>query len=259
MKLGVITHFFNEEMMLPYWLDHHKKYFDCAIGINHHSTDKSVDIWNEKTNGMDEWVGTDTNMPMFQAGALDVEVMQAESYMKQKFAPDFILVLNTTEFLFTPNLRDVLEDLQDDHPITQAFGMNSVVLVDPDHARKFLQGPDWKLHHHGYVDNKYETRRPRYIHSREHGHYETGRHNVYLPKIVIPEMLILWWGFAPWPACKYRKLQIQTRIPQSDKDARLGWEHIQTDESLTEMYRTHLAKSYNLMEDKVYETAYTSL
>ena len=43
----VISHFYNEEYLLPFWLKHHKKYFDHGILINYHSTDKSVEIIKE--------------------------------------------------------------------------------------------------------------------------------------------------------------------------------------------------------------------
>jgi hypothetical protein len=40
----VISHFYNEEYMLPWWLKHHRQYFDHGILIDYGSTDKSLDI-----------------------------------------------------------------------------------------------------------------------------------------------------------------------------------------------------------------------
>ena len=47
MNKTVLTHFYNEEYLLPWWLDHHKKYFDHGILIDYASTDKSVEIIKE--------------------------------------------------------------------------------------------------------------------------------------------------------------------------------------------------------------------
>ena len=47
MKTTVITHFWNEEILLPYWLKHHLELFDHGILINYRSTDKSVEIIKE--------------------------------------------------------------------------------------------------------------------------------------------------------------------------------------------------------------------
>lgn len=44
MSLTVISHFYNEEYLLPWWLNHHKNIFDNGILINYGSTDKSVEI-----------------------------------------------------------------------------------------------------------------------------------------------------------------------------------------------------------------------
>ncbi len=40
----IISHFYNEEYLLPWWLEHHKKYFNHGIMINYASTDNSVSI-----------------------------------------------------------------------------------------------------------------------------------------------------------------------------------------------------------------------
>ena len=40
----VISHFYNEEYLLPWWLAHHTKLFDHGILINKGSTDRSVEI-----------------------------------------------------------------------------------------------------------------------------------------------------------------------------------------------------------------------
>ena len=44
MTKTVLTHFYNEEYLLPWWLSHHKKIFDHGILIDYHSTDRSREI-----------------------------------------------------------------------------------------------------------------------------------------------------------------------------------------------------------------------
>lgn len=44
MTKTVITHFYNEEWLLPWWLLHHKRYFDHGILVDYHSTDASCEI-----------------------------------------------------------------------------------------------------------------------------------------------------------------------------------------------------------------------
>ncbi|MBJ3789276.1 glycosyltransferase family 2 protein, partial [Bacillus sp. OA1] len=44
MKKTIISHFYNEEYLLPWWLMHHTKIFDHGILINRGSTDRSVEI-----------------------------------------------------------------------------------------------------------------------------------------------------------------------------------------------------------------------
>ena len=44
MKLTCICHYYNEEYLLPYWIEHHKRIFDNIIFIDHHSTDRSNEI-----------------------------------------------------------------------------------------------------------------------------------------------------------------------------------------------------------------------
>ena len=47
----VISHFFDEEFMLPWWLRHHRELFDHGILIDYASTDRSVEICRELVDG----------------------------------------------------------------------------------------------------------------------------------------------------------------------------------------------------------------
>lgn len=246
--IGMVFHFFNEELLMEGFCRHHKDLFDDVIAINHCSTDRSVEIINEVCP---KWVVVNTGLDSFNAGANDREV----EYWETQLSTDLKLALNVTEWVFDASFRQKCIKFQEAFgngaSAYRAMGMTSVCLVDKDDS----DSTNLFDHTWGYVDRHAVTRRPRFIHNAEHGHYALGRHSVNLPAFM-SDMLLLHWTFAPYPLCRERKLQIQTRIPQSDKDARLGWEHIQTRESLHEFYLQHLARAGNLLEDPDYEARY---
>ena len=43
----MVSHFYNEELMMPYWVLHHAHMFDEVVVIDHRSTDKSAQIFRE--------------------------------------------------------------------------------------------------------------------------------------------------------------------------------------------------------------------
>jgi len=87
----VICHFYNEEYLLPFWLNHHKHMFDKGIMINYHSTDRSVDIIKEICP---DWDILETRNECFDAHKVDSEVELIE-----KTITGWRVVLNVTEFL----------------------------------------------------------------------------------------------------------------------------------------------------------------
>ena len=91
MKKTIISHFYNEEYLLPWWLDHHKKYFDHGIMIDYHSTDSSRKIIQEICPN---WEIVKTKNKHFDSAIIDREV---EHYEKK--IDGWRICLNTTEFL----------------------------------------------------------------------------------------------------------------------------------------------------------------
>ena len=47
LKKTCLIHIYNEEYLLPFWLNHHKDIFDDIIIIDYNSTDKSLEICKE--------------------------------------------------------------------------------------------------------------------------------------------------------------------------------------------------------------------
>lgn len=251
MKLSLITHFHNEEMLLPHFIDHHKDIFDDAVMINHASTDRSLEIIKAKAPA--SWKVVDTQLPDFNAWANDLEVMEWE-----KTLPGWKMALNITEWIWHPNFREYVARHERGFPGFDAVGLKSVVLVDTPGAPPVSDNPLWLDRHHGYIDLSGAARRWRFLHRGDHGHYEIGRHGTQLAHHHDAEAYILWWGFAPWPECMERKLQIQTRIPQSDKNAGFGFQHIQTEESLTAEWNVQLGLSRELLDDPLFAESYNA-
>ena len=88
----VLSHFYNEEYLLPWWLNHHKKYFDHGIMIDYHSTDTSVEIIKSICP---TWDIITTRNDCFDARKVDEEVMYYESQIS-----GWKMTLNSTEFLY---------------------------------------------------------------------------------------------------------------------------------------------------------------
>ena len=72
---SIISHFYNEEYLLPWWLEHHKKYFDYGLMINYNSTDRSVEIIKDICP---DWQIVNSTNEQFDALRVDSEVSYYE-------------------------------------------------------------------------------------------------------------------------------------------------------------------------------------
>ena len=253
MAISGIIHVYNESLLLSEWIKHHRLLFDRCIIIDHGSTDGSIEhARNLIPLG---WEIVSSRLPDFDAKKVDDEVMEYEQHLPGGDG-NWKIVLNCTEFIFTPGLRSKLKQLEEQNPEVQAFGFRSVCLVDKD--PNCLEDPIWKNRNWGFVDcqDGLWARKWRYIHKAPDGQYSIGRHDTFLPKIAVPELLLLNFFFSPWPECIPRKLQIQTRIPQSDKDQRFGYQHITDQEGLEKMRQENLKVSYDLFQHPMYKEYY---
>lgn len=240
MRQVLISHFFNEEFLLPYFLRHHVPMFDHGVMINHCSTDSSVDIIKALAPG---WEIVDTTLENFDAELNDREVESHEA----RFPDDWKVVLNVTEFIIHPDLRWFLREQlkKNQHWVwMRDFG---IVDTLEEQDKPVTDEPLWLQREHGFDA---ATVRSRMIHRYQHGDWILGRHSSHKsrkhPGMLTDEVLVLWYGWSPMSCCRPRKLQIQTRIPEKDKALRRGVEHIQTPESLQETYLGFAAGSCHL-------------
>jgi len=264
--LGGISHFYNEELLIPYWFNHHKNLFDELILVDYHSTDNSRAMLEgmcavQRDRGKN-WRVVTTQYDRFQAATNDAEVMYYEAQLETEWK----LALNTTEFVWDVKFKETLERLGNSYNYDRlnisAFGMRSFVMVDKA-EQEVDDRPLWMHRHNGFWDGGLDwrnvnptVRRWRYVHKEAHGHYHTGRHGTYLPHINLNGMSLLWMGYSPWPQCKARKLQIKSKMAESDIAARLGFEHLMTSEDLDHKYQEYLNMSYDLREVEDFKSQY---
>jgi hypothetical protein len=142
MHKTVVCHFYNEEFLLPWWLQHHKHVFDHGIMIDYASTDGSCELIRKICP---TWEILPSRNEFFDAKPIDDEVMDIESKLS-----GWRIALNVTEFLYgnTDHLDARLEPTQ--------YFLTNYVFVDMednpnplDHTRPLHEQRYW-----GYLDNK---------------------------------------------------------------------------------------------------------
>lgn len=213
-KLTVLTNIFNEEYLLPFWLEHHRKIFDHGIVVDYRSTDRSMEIVRQMCP---TWEIRTTSNSHFAAVDIDREFMEIE-----KTIPGYKVVLNVTEFLIsTSNLRSMLLDEPNKYYRLQCLSAHSRVdTTNPTTLSQLFAGVE---------SVETEKRLSRFLHSHSHGHYSVGRHGATLPETSPISAYVVWFGFYPWnDAMLKRKLQIKQNIPEKDIKSGFGFHHFWT-------------------------------
>jgi hypothetical protein len=262
-KLTVITHIYNEEYLLPFWLEHHSKIFDHGIIIDYCSTDRSVEIikkicptWDVFTTKNINWDGT----PNFAAELIDTEVCQYEMLLT-----GYKISLTITEFLLFRDCiskKDFVETLEPGYYYAiKSYSMISsenIENIDNEMEKnKIIEQQNYypKNLYDFFNDIKYISRAHgrghRFIHSDPHGRYFVGRHTLFnveeYNKVYLSDCIILWCGYYPYNKEMYkRKLQIQKNIPITDRMYGYGLHHLITMEDLQQKYIEELQISVSL-------------
>jgi len=225
-KKLLITHFYNEEFLLPYWIKHHSPMFDDVILINYKSTDKSCEIIKELAP---HWKIVETKCPNFDAKMVDDEVREIEiSYPDDTWK----LALTITEFLIFPNIDQVLTNVT----IPSSYKINSLNIVGDDDQKleshlPLIQQRN-KCTFHGFDYS-------RYIHTNtnhEKNLYHLGRHSLTLESQITaksaPEAMIFKYLYSPWPHSIFRKLQIGNKLSTHAIEIGAGVQHLKNLEQL---------------------------
>lgn len=245
MKRTIICHFYNEEWMLPWFLNHHKQIFDHGVMIDYHSTDRSCDVIKELCPSWE--IITSRNVD-FQADNIDIEVNNIEARIE-----GWKICLNVTEQLIgNYSLMDTT--------VPTALYVPSIFMVDIERESKAanINMPLYAQYHHGFTfkdsEQNFLERRSRKLHNTQTPYplsstaecMAPGRHyNIYDAN---SELAILYYGWCPFDQQQLnRKLQIQTQIPWIDRQRGWGYHHITNAETLTYRLENEFApRSRNL-------------
>lgn len=210
----VLCHFYNEEFLLPFWLKHHREMFDHGVMIDYSSNDRSVEIIKDLCP---TWQIVPSRNIAFHSASIDQEVMDLE-----KNIIGWRVALNVTEFLVgdTATLDHCHEDLY----------VSNITMVCREDLEETSPDPEIPLclqHTHGFDcvegDLRWWMRRisnhPKPYYLGRHFYYQMG----YTPT---SDFKILWYRYAPYNEQMIeRSLQIQNRIPESDKQKGFGINH----------------------------------
>lgn len=208
----IITHFYNEEYLLPWWLEHHKKYFDAGILIDYDSTDRSAEICKEICP---DWLVVKSGNPEFQAHAIDVEVMHYERQF-----PGWRIALNVTEFVvgdLNKLMTESLTPTQHLFPSVSFFDWNPEGTLD-------RSKPLWEQFKMGInYETDFMARRSRSLHNVPNIQYPVGRHYEHYNNT--DALIFHYANCISSPEMVNRRLQIQTRIPKFDIERNMGHQH----------------------------------
>lgn len=224
MKVILISHFYNESFLLPFWLRHHEKLFDHAVLIDYDSTDNSREIIKSICPN---WEIRQSKNKIFDAAHCDLEVMNVET----EFPDAWKVVLTTTEFLVCRDLRNTLKNTD-----KQGLWCPTFCVIDPrPNVQLDMDEPLVTQRMYGNMQEIHH--RKRLIHNSFCGMYEIGRHEGMLPNTsVTNEIYIMWFAWSPWPQVRDRKLQIKFKMSQNDAASNRGLQHLLTPEMIDKKY-----------------------
>ena len=245
-KLTVISHIFDEEYLLPFWLEYHSQIFDHGIIIDYCSTDNSLEIikrfcptWEiVKTKNLNQ-----DGTPNFQADLIYTEIAEIEKNIE-----GLRIVLNTSEFLFLTKNKDNLINLLSNNTyyfIKSYSVLSNKINYYPKNTVEFLNNINTILKIDRPSGSQY-----RILHSDKSISYHIGRYgvnNTDNKPIVIDNsnnFFILWLKFYPFNDATIRRiLHIQQNIPYYDKITGLGYQDIDDSEKLKIYYHVELNNS----------------
>jgi hypothetical protein len=228
-RTTLVSHFFNEEYLLPLWLRHHVPLFDHGILINRGSTDRSVAICQEFAP---HWEVRDTRCLEFDAPEVDREVMDIEAEVS-----GWKTALNTTEFLCVRSREAFFTSLSAyDRRNYSVQLVQMIDSLDAGYEEFDTAQPLSAQRCHGLLRPKNGTR---FIHDHSNGAYMVGRHESAHQTTLYPMdgAVILKLQFSPWNAIfKQRKLQIAPTLSQGSVEAGYGTHHAQNASGLERQY-----------------------
>ena len=269
----LISHFRNEEYLLPWWIKHHRRFFDEAVLIDYHSSDKSREIISRLAPK--GWEVQSSVNQVFEAEKIDEEVMAIE---RQVCGPK--IVLNTTEFLVGDITGTLSLLTQRPHSAVRAQGITMVskkTSFKLDNDQGLLRQMPLGVSREGFqklrtfsfrrpfelatatltsspflwaqevlVRNQMAlwnpTMRDRIIHTFPDGRYQPGRHTSDHDSFQSPNLFVAWLAASPWTQeFRSRKLAQSALIPAEEFSRGRGVQHLLGDVHINRLRRLFLA------------------
>lgn len=235
-NITLISHFYNEEYLLPWFLERHKNIFNHGIMINYASTDNSVNIIKEICP---DWEIVDSRNKYFSAIEIDNEVKDIESKIV-----GWKIALNVTEHIIE---LEELPDLKN-----HVFGIFCYKMIDtepnilPTYDKPLVEQKNIATNHCTNIGSA----GIRYVHSFDKGNYTTGRHNFTSsngPITTLSNSRIAKYVFSPWnESFIKRKLQISNKICETSIKLGMGGHHIFSIEEWESQYQQHLINTFEI-------------
>lgn len=224
----VLTHIYNEEYLLPIWLNHHKNIFDHGIIIDYGSTDRSVEICKEICP---HWKVVSSMNTHFNAAKCDHEIMMHERHIQ-----GWRIALTVTEFL----VGAVDKLLIDTHENRQ-YLIPGIRFTKWDPCGTIDKSvPLWDQISTGisYYDNPI-AHQARSLHNFSTIEYSTGRH--YWPPNTEDVLIFHYAHCIVGREMLNRRLQIQHKVSPEDISKGIGNHHYLDINGLSfnDLYRMH--------------------
>jgi len=227
--MTLTCHFYNEEYLLPWWLNHHKDKFVHGIMLDCGSTDNSVSIIKDICP---TWEVVASKNKFF-----DIYINKNQMYDLESNIKGWRICLNVTEFLLgdTKKISNDLTDIYIDS--LTMVSTKEEEFIDPNYNISLLKQRTYGIHPET-IYKKFEHKDTKINHtdctryrsefyrrmSRTHNMYPTGRHyersQGFIKNPVFskePEFLIAWYNYSPFTdKMIVRKLQFKNKINPSD-------------------------------------------
>jgi len=229
-RVVLYSHTYNEEILIPYWIQHHAHMFDRAYIFDYASTDSTVELI--KRLAPSSWTVIESSNTDFSAGDVDKEIMQMEALCDDCWK----VALTTTEFLVHEDLRSELANRDAQSSNSRCIKLPMVTMVD-DGKKQLLKHKSLisqksifalAVHKSMFTAPRHYVR---YLHNLGKGEYSygPGRHALKTEKNIECDLshnaIILKYKFSPWPEVRERLAQIGSRIPLEDEKLGRGVQH----------------------------------
>lgn len=231
----ILTHFYNEEFLLPWWLEHHKKYFDFGVLIDWGSTDRSVEIIRDICP---HWQVHGSKFEKFDSHHLEWEMMGYERQIPSGF---WRLSIPVAEFLVGDilGLSQPVEERQQWIIPTLVFSeFNPTGKLDP--ARKLWEQVRFGVHYRDLAShNAWQCRS---FHNYNDIFYHAGRH--FSNENTDRAMIFKFSNVLVGPEMIARKLQVQTKVSDFDRKTHAAVTHTSVDANELTLNNLHANQQY---------------